>query len=80
MTSNTLTNTSLEQVISQLNHKMTGSLARLEGLYLLYRQEGELRNDIWEQTLQQAKQETHQLLQLSFEFCRQHYDPQLKVA
>lgn len=80
MTSNAHSETSLDQVISQLNHKMTGSLARLEGLYLLYRQEGELRDDVWEQAFLQAKQETHQLLQQSFTFCQQQFEPQLKVA
>ena len=54
------------QLISNLNHKVTGSLARLEGLYLLYKKEGNLRDDLWEKAFQQARQETQRLLMQSF--------------
>lgn len=54
------------QLISKLNHKVTGNLARLEGLYLLYKEEGALRDDLWEKAFQQARQETQTLLMESF--------------
>ncbi|MEM9832934.1 MAG: hypothetical protein AAF944_20040 [Bacteroidota bacterium] len=66
----------LDEIISRLNHQMTGSLARLEGLYLLYQQEGYLRDELWEATLEQAKQEVFTELKKSFALC----PPALQVA
>ncbi|MEO0330334.1 MAG: hypothetical protein AAF223_01425 [Bacteroidota bacterium] len=67
---------SLDEIISRLNHQMTGTIARLEGLYLLYQQEGYLRDELWEEALQQAKQETFTELKQSFAICT----PALQVA
>ena len=70
----------LSEIVSRLNHQMTGTLARLEGLYLLYKEEGQLWDDLWEATLQQAKLETFAELNRSFVLSEPVYSASLKVA
>ncbi|MEM9671185.1 MAG: hypothetical protein ACFB15_04285 [Cyclobacteriaceae bacterium] len=70
----------LNEIISRLNHQITGTLARLEGLYLLYKQEGQLRDELWEAAFQQAKQETYSELECSFALCQPPYKSKLQVA
>jgi hypothetical protein len=64
---------SLHEIVSRLNHKMTGTLARLEGLYFLYKQEGQLRDELWEAAFQLGKQETSAELERSFAYCQSSY-------
>ncbi|WKN41925.1 hypothetical protein [Tunicatimonas pelagia] len=70
----------LNEIVSRLNHQMTGTLARLEGLYLLYKQEGQLRDELWEAAFQQAKQETFAELNRSFALDEPVYPSPLRVA
>lgn len=66
MTTTVDTSDQLDRIVSTLNHKMTGSLARLEGLYLLYQQEGKLRDELWQQAFEDAKDQLCNLLGQSF--------------
>lgn len=70
----------LHQIVSSINHKVTGNLARLEGLYLLYKEEGVMRDDLWEEAFHQAQQETHLLLIQSFALSQSQQENPLQVA
>lgn len=59
----------LSGIVSNLNHKVTGSLARLEGLYRLYQQEGNFRDELWERAFEDAKQQLREVLGPGFDLC-----------
>ena len=61
----------INSLVSDLNHQVTGSLARLEGLYRLYQQEGKFREDLWEQAFGEAKAQLHDSLGQGFILCAQ---------
>ena len=62
----------LAAIVFNLNHKVTGSLARLEGLYLLYQQEGSFREELWEQAFEDAREQLGELLGQGFKLCTAH--------
>ncbi len=61
----------IDSIVSDLNHQVTGNLARLEGLYRLYQQEGKFREDLWEQAFSDAKVQLHSSLEQGFTLCAQ---------
>ena len=69
MTTTTTSSDQLSGIVSNLNHKVTGSLARLEGLYRLYQQEGSFRDELWEQAFEDAKHQLKEVLGQSFSLC-----------
>ena len=72
MTTPQSTSEQLDQIVSKLNHRVTGSLTRVEGLYRLYQQEGHFRDELWEQAFTDAKVQIHELLGQSFALCAWH--------
>ena len=59
----------LSGIVSNLNHKVTGNLARLEGLYRLYQQEGSFRDELWERAFEEAKDQLRDVLEQGFIIC-----------
>ena len=69
MTTTATQSAQLSGIVSNLNHKVTGSLARLEGLYRLYQQEGNFRDELWEQAFEDAKSQLREVLGQGFNLC-----------
>ena len=71
----TLPAAQFSEIISSLNHKVTGSLARLEGLFHLCQQEGDLRDELWEQAFDEAKVQVGLALHQGFQLCSSYSTP-----